>query len=72
MLGDLYGDSFVQLDYLGMAVVSPFLAFGLAGAAEAFDEGRSGAEVCKEVCKTVGVVVLGMVGCCLLMQMILQ
>ena len=44
------------------AFIFSFLAFGLAGATEAFGAGRSGAEVCKEIAKTAGAALLGMVG----------
>ena len=40
----------------------PFLAFGLGDAVEVFDGGRSGAEVCKRVTKTVGAMLLGFAG----------
>ena len=44
------------------ALIFPFLAFFLAGAAEAFGAGRSGAEVCKEIAKTAGAALLGFSG----------
>ena len=44
------------------AIIFPFFAFFLAGAAEAFGAGRSGAEVCKEIAKTAAAAALGFVG----------
>ena len=44
------------------AIFFSFIAFFLAGAAEAFGVGRSGAELCKEIAKTAGAALLGGVG----------
>ena len=44
------------------AIFFSFIAFGLAGAAEAFGAGRSGVEVCKEIAKTAAAALLGLVG----------
>lgn len=49
-------------EFKAATIFGTYLAFLLAGAAEAFGEWRSGVEVCKEIGKTAGAAGLGLVG----------